>query len=199
MHRCSLESPFLVNAEVDYMGGFVDCGVGIGTKTSPRRAAIEKVQAELRQENDVIEERRRELEFLEKGGNPLDFRLRNAASVRVESTSLNDQPLEQFVTSEAEGSFALTTSPHGDSLESSGRPGAPTVCGPICTDNLLLFDLESDFLKVGVDVVLDNVQALGFEPPCDFNTSKSMQETASGLLMDYEETVEVESPVPELH
>lgn len=48
MHGCSLESPFLVNAEVDYMGGFVDYGVGIGTQTSPRRAAIEKVQAELR-------------------------------------------------------------------------------------------------------------------------------------------------------
>lgn len=47
MHGCSLESPFLVNAEVDYMGSFVDYGVGIGT-TSPRRAAIEKVQAELR-------------------------------------------------------------------------------------------------------------------------------------------------------
>lgn len=28
----------------------------------------------------------------------MDFRLRNAASVRVESTSLNDQPPEQFVT-----------------------------------------------------------------------------------------------------
>ncbi|KAI8523225.1 hypothetical protein RHMOL_Rhmol13G0056700 [Rhododendron molle] len=278
MHGCSLESPFLVNAEVDYMGSFVDYGVGIGT-TSPRQAAIEKVQAELRQENDVIEERRRELEFLENGGNPLDFRLRNAASVRVESTSLNDQPPEQFVTSEAEGCFALTASPHGDSLERSGRPGAPTVCEPICADNLLLFDHESKFfegetnslhptrsnipsseeqlnesqdaclpkgrkykrrnmsrpnrhaarsvpsrggpkdgkrlllctnnkdhqndssncnsnpsrsiaLKVlpsdgQVDVVLDNVQALGLaigltevglsEPPCDFNTSKSMQ------------------------
>lgn len=36
--------------------------------------------------------------FFSQGGNPLDFRLRNAASVRVESTSLNDQPPEQFVT-----------------------------------------------------------------------------------------------------
>lgn len=146
MHGCSLESPFLVNAEVDYMGSFVDYGVGIGT-TSPRRAAIEKVQAELRLENDVIEERIRELEFLENGGNPLDFRLRNTASVRVESTSLNDQPPEHFVTSEAEGCFALTASPHGDSLESSGRPGAPTVCEPICADNLLLFDHESEFFE----------------------------------------------------
>lgn len=30
------------------MGGIVDGGVGIGIKTSPRRAAIEKAQAELR-------------------------------------------------------------------------------------------------------------------------------------------------------
>lgn len=30
------------------MGGVVDGGVGIGLNTSPRRAAIEKAQAELR-------------------------------------------------------------------------------------------------------------------------------------------------------
>lgn len=38
----------LVNAEVDPMGGIFDCGIGVDTKTSPRRAAIEKAQAELR-------------------------------------------------------------------------------------------------------------------------------------------------------
>lgn len=48
MHGCSSGSAFLVNAEVDSMGGVVDGGVGIGTKTSPRRAAIEKAQVELR-------------------------------------------------------------------------------------------------------------------------------------------------------
>lgn len=48
MHGCSSGSAFLVNAEVDSMGGVVDGGVGIGLKTSPRRAAIEKAQAELR-------------------------------------------------------------------------------------------------------------------------------------------------------
>lgn len=101
MHGCSSGSALLVNAEVDSMGGVVDGGVGL--KTSPRRAAIEKAQAELRcgffiipflnlkpysfylscfshvhevyndlsfaanrQEYDVREERRRELEFLEK-------------------------------------------------------------------------------------------------------------------------------------
>lgn len=48
MHGCNSGSVFLVNAEVDSMGGVVDGGVGIGLKTSPRRVAIEKAQAELR-------------------------------------------------------------------------------------------------------------------------------------------------------
>jgi len=48
------------------MGGIAECGVSVDTKASPRRAAIEKAQEELRQEYDVREERRRELEFLEK-------------------------------------------------------------------------------------------------------------------------------------
>ncbi|KAJ0112465.1 hypothetical protein Patl1_01589 [Pistacia atlantica] len=147
MHGCGSGTAILVNAEVDSMGGVVDGGVGIGVKTSPHRAAIEKAQAELRQEYDVREERRRELEFLEKGGNPLDFKFGNAASVSVQSTSLTDQQAEHFVTSEAKGSFALTASPHGDSVESSGRPGVPTVCEPNSADNLLLFDGENELLE----------------------------------------------------
>ncbi|CAK7333927.1 unnamed protein product [Dovyalis caffra] len=145
MHGCVSGSALLVNAEVDSMGGVVDGGVGIGIKPSPRRAAIEKAQAELRQEYDVREERRRELEFLEKGGNPLDFKFVNAASVSVQSTSLTDHHVEQFVTSEAKGSFPLTASPHGDSVESSGRPGATAVCEPNSADN---FDGENELLEV---------------------------------------------------
>ncbi|XP_043719405.1 chromatin modification-related protein EAF1 B-like isoform X2 [Telopea speciosissima] len=143
MHGHSPGSALLVNAEVDSMGGVIDGGVGIDTKFSPRRAAIEKAQAELRQEYDVREERRKELEFLEKGGNPLDFKLRPATSVSVQSTSLTDQPAEQFVTSEAKGSFALAASPHGDSVDSSGRPGVPQSREPNSGDNLLLFDGEN--------------------------------------------------------
>jgi len=99
--------------------------VSVDTKASPRRAAIEKAQEELRQEYDVREERRRELEFLEKvhchdilmvlhigfalefvsffihllfqGGNPLDFKLGNVASLSVQSTSVTDQIAEQNV------------------------------------------------------------------------------------------------------
>ncbi|KAL3517807.1 hypothetical protein ACH5RR_020396 [Cinchona calisaya] len=147
MHGCSPASAFLVNAEVDSMGGVVEGGVGVGTKTSPRRAAIEKVQAELRQEYDVREERRKELEFLEKGGNPLDFNFGKAASVSVQSTSQTDQQPELFVTSEAKGSFAFATSPHGDSVESSGRPGVNSTCEPNSADNLMLFDGENDSIE----------------------------------------------------
>lgn len=48
MHGYTSESGLLVNAEVDSMGGVVDGGVGIGMKTSPRQAAIERAQAALR-------------------------------------------------------------------------------------------------------------------------------------------------------
>nr|GMD28014.1 chromatin modification-related protein EAF1 B-like isoform X1 [Ipomoea batatas] len=142
MHGCDTRSVLVVNAEVDSMGG-----VGNDTKTSPRRAAIEKVQEELRQEYDVLEERRRELEFLEKGGDPLEFKFGTAVSVSVQSTSLTDQQLDQFVTSEAKGSFAFTASPHGDSVESSGRPGGTQLCEPNSADNLMLFDGENEFIE----------------------------------------------------
>lgn len=144
MHGFSSRSTFLVNAEVDSMGGVVDGGVGIGNKPSPRRAAIEKAQAELRLEYDVREERRRELEFLEKGGNPLDFKFGHAASVSVQSTSHTYQHPDQILTSEAKGSFALTASPHGDSVESSGRLGITTACEPNSADN---FDGENEMLE----------------------------------------------------
>jgi hypothetical protein len=48
------------------MGGIFNYGVSVGNKSSPRSLAIEKAQEELRQEHDVREERKRELDFLEK-------------------------------------------------------------------------------------------------------------------------------------
>lgn len=41
----------------------------------------------------------------------------------------------------------MTASAHGDSVESSRRPGAPSVCEPNCADNLLLFDRENGFFE----------------------------------------------------
>ncbi|PIN00315.1 Nucleoplasmin ATPase [Handroanthus impetiginosus] len=147
MHGCST-SVLIVNAEVGSMGGVVEGGVGIANKTSPRKAAIEKVQAELRQEYGVRDERKRELEFLEKGGNPLDFKVGNGASVSVQSTSIADQHHDQFVTSEAKDSFAFTASPHGDSVESSDRPEA-TPYEPNSADNIVQFDAEHEFSESG--------------------------------------------------
>ncbi|KAL8480769.1 hypothetical protein ACS0TY_027345 [Phlomoides rotata] len=145
MHGCSSTLVLLVNAEIDSMGGVVEGGAGIACKTSPRRAAIEKVQAELRQEYTVRDKTKRELEFLEKGGNPLDLlKPRNAASISVQSTSFTDQHPDQFITCEAKGSFANTTSPHEDSVESSGRLGTNT-CEPNSADNIMLFDGEPEF------------------------------------------------------
>ncbi|KAG9149345.1 hypothetical protein Leryth_003304 [Lithospermum erythrorhizon] len=131
------------------MGGvFGGGGVGADTITSPQRAVIEKVQAELRQEYDVREERRRELEFLEKGGDPLEFKLSTASSLSLQSTSVTDQQPYKLVSSEAKGSFARAASPHGDSVESSGRPVVRLLSEPDSADNLMLFDGENEFAEV---------------------------------------------------
>ncbi|KAM7265237.1 hypothetical protein ACFE04_002920 [Oxalis oulophora] len=145
MNGCSSESAVIVNAEVDSMGGVIDSGDGIGgSKCSLRLTAFERAQVELRQEYDFREKSRRELEFLEKGGNPLDFKFGGGASLSVQSTSLTDQHRENVVTSEAKDSFVLTASPHGDSVESSGRPGIPTVSEPNTADNLFLLDGKNE-------------------------------------------------------
>lgn len=145
MHGCSSTSVLLVTAEFSSMGGVVEGEVGVADKTSPRRAAIEKVQAEIRRESDYREKRKRELEFLENGGDPLEFfNDRNASTVSVQSTSFTDQHPDQLLISEAKGSFALTASPHGDSVDSSGRLGANS-CEPNSADNLMLFGAENEF------------------------------------------------------
>ncbi|KAI3801144.1 hypothetical protein L1987_29247 [Smallanthus sonchifolius] len=120
-------------------------GVGISSTPSHLHSSdLEKTQAELRQSFTAAEKFRRELEFLQKGGDPLDLKPGNAASISFQSTSLKDRHPEQFVTSEAKGSFAITASPHGDSVESSGRLGALLGCEPNSADNLLLLKESGD-------------------------------------------------------
>ncbi|KXG22683.1 chromatin modification-related protein EAF1 B isoform X1 [Sorghum bicolor] len=126
----------MVNAEPCSMGGIMDYDVGVGTKSSPRSMAIEKAQEELRQESDVRDERWRELEFLEKGGNPLDFNFVHLETVSVHSASLTNQIEAQTVISDAKRSFSA--SPLGDSVESTDKPGG-SLCREINTaDNLML-------------------------------------------------------------
>ncbi|XP_020399005.1 chromatin modification-related protein EAF1 B isoform X3 [Zea mays] len=126
----------MVNAEPCSMGGIMDYGVGVGTKSSPRSMAIEKAQEELRQESDVRDEWRRELEFLEKGGNPLDFNFAHLETVGVHSASLTNQVEAQTVISDAKGSFSA--SPLGDSVESTDKPGGSMCRETNTADNLML-------------------------------------------------------------
>ncbi|CAH1431916.1 unnamed protein product [Lactuca virosa] len=149
MHGCTSGFMLIVNAEFDSMGGVIDTGVGISSKPSLQQSSdLEKTQAELRQTFTAAEKFRRELEFLQKGGDPLDLKPGNAASISFQSTSLTDRHL----TSEAKGSFAITASPHGDSVESSGRLGAPSVCEPNSADNLMLFDGANNINLSKLDV-----------------------------------------------
>ncbi|KAI7748261.1 hypothetical protein M8C21_000375 [Ambrosia artemisiifolia] len=140
MLECASRFMLVVNAELDSMRG-----VGIPSTPSLLQSSdLEKTQAELRQSFTAAEKFRRELEFLQKGGDPLDLKPGNAASISFQSTSLKDRHPEQFVTSEAKGSFAITASPHGDSVESSARLGAPSVCEPNSADNIMLLKESSD-------------------------------------------------------
>ncbi|KAJ0980848.1 hypothetical protein J5N97_009103 [Dioscorea zingiberensis] len=182
MHGSSPGLAPLQDTTVKYMGGIVENGVVSDTKTSPRRAAIEKAQEELRQEYDVREERRRELEFLEKGGNPLDFKFGNGASISVQSTSLTDQLAEHYVISEAKGSFALAPSPHGDSVESSGRPGGSVCKEPNTADNLLLLDGESLDGHINVKPSGKRGNAVAFERSSPLDGGYNVKESDDSVV-----------------
>ncbi|WMV48934.1 hypothetical protein MTR67_042319 [Solanum verrucosum] len=69
--------------------GFVEGGVGIGTKTSLALAlALEKIRGEIRHvRREVHAEYGRILDFLEKGNDSLDFKLENFVSPGEQSTS----------------------------------------------------------------------------------------------------------------
>ncbi|CAI9288354.1 unnamed protein product [Lactuca saligna] len=166
MHGCASGSLLLVNAGVDSMGGVIDGGVEISSAPSPHQSSdLEKTQAELRETFSAAEKYRRELEFLQKGGDPLDLKVGTAASVSLQSTSLTDQHPEQFVTSEVKGSFAITASPHGDSVESSGRLGALSVVEPNSADNLMLFDGNNKFREVERILTKESGESVALELP----------------------------------
>ncbi|BBN00892.1 protein Mp1R-MYB14 [Marchantia polymorpha subsp. ruderalis] len=99
------------------MGAGAGAAAAIENEPSPRRAAIEKAQAELRREVAVREERRRELEFLEKGGELLDFF--SAANFALPPSSPTDPLADQLLSSEGEGGHASVALTNGDSVENS--------------------------------------------------------------------------------
>ncbi|KAG2322896.1 hypothetical protein Bca52824_016109 [Brassica carinata] len=141
-------------------------------------AAIQKAQADLRLEYHVREERRRELEFLENGGNPLDFKFGYATSQSVQSTSLTDK---QTVKSGVKDSLLRTASPPGDSVESSGRPG---VSEPNTADNLLLFDSDNKSLEGDKNLQYPNKRSRTSESQRSFkvNHSRDKKETEDSAI-----------------
>nr|XP_043637247.1 chromatin modification-related protein EAF1 B-like isoform X2 [Erigeron canadensis] len=131
------------------MGGDIDGRLEVSS-TLPLQQLLdlEKTQAELRQTFNVAEKFRRELEYLQKGGNPLDLICGDGTSVSGQSTSLAGHHLEQFVASDTKGNFGVTASSLNDSVGSSGRLGGHLVCDPNSADNLVLFDGNNKFPKV---------------------------------------------------
>ncbi|KAL3698910.1 hypothetical protein R1sor_012986 [Riccia sorocarpa] len=107
----------LVNAEQGSMGAGAGAAAAIENEPSPRRAAIEKAQAELRREVAVRDERRRELEFLEKGGELLEFF--SAGDFALPPSSPTDPLADQLLSSEGEGGYASIASANGNSVENS--------------------------------------------------------------------------------
>ncbi|KAK1351811.1 hypothetical protein POM88_053952 [Heracleum sosnowskyi] len=128
----------LVNADVGSMG-VVDHKGGVPTDIPPQLTVIEETTSEIEQRFVSHEEAKRQLDFLEEGGDPLDFGAGNASSLSVQSTSLMDQKHDQLGTSKAKDSLAVAASPPGNSVDSSGRPKAPLGNDPNCGDN--------DFIK----------------------------------------------------
>ncbi|KAL2641240.1 hypothetical protein R1flu_008827 [Riccia fluitans] len=99
------------------MGAGAGAAAAIENEPSPRRAAIEKAQAELRREVAVREERRRELEFLEKGGELLEFF--SAGNLALPPSTPTDPLADQLLSSEGEGGYASIASANGDTVENS--------------------------------------------------------------------------------
>ncbi|KAK1351810.1 Helicase/SANT-associated [Heracleum sosnowskyi] len=114
----------LVNADDGSMG-VVDHKGGVPTDIPPQLTVIEETTSEIKQRFVSHEEAKRQLDFLEEGGDPLDFGAGNVSSLSVQSTSLMDQKHDQLGTSKAKDSLAVAASPPGNSIDSSGRPKAP--------------------------------------------------------------------------
>ncbi|XP_073387560.1 chromatin modification-related protein EAF1 B isoform X3 [Physcomitrium patens] len=96
------------------------------TESSPRCAAIEKAQAELRRDLAVREERRRELEFLEKGGEILDFKFGEVLSLDFSAFSPTEPPVHPASSLKSEEEADVVV--NGDLIKlSEGLVGAGAV------------------------------------------------------------------------
>lgn len=139
----------------------------------------------------------------------MDFKFGIATSYSVQSTSLTDQQqAEHFVNrythvccsppinfswinssfftcnSGLKDSFALASSPHGDSVESSGRPAVPTVSEPNTADNLLLFDSGNKSVEGENSLSYLNKQNRTSESERSYkaNTNQNIKETEDSAI-----------------
>ncbi|KAL9683509.1 hypothetical protein QQ045_015331 [Rhodiola kirilowii] len=126
------------------MGRTVDKGIRDSSKIASQE--LKDAREELRKQllyRDIVQ---RELEFLENGGNPLDFRFGSESSVSVQSISLTGQQQEQIVTSKEKVDLSLI----GDLVHSE----EPTtwqrvkVCNANTAENLLHVDGENQPAEV---------------------------------------------------
>ncbi|CAM6046028.1 unnamed protein product [Sphagnum compactum] len=107
-----------VNAEPGSMGAGAGAAATIvHNEPSPCGAAIEKAQAELRRDLAVREERRRELEFLEKGGEPLDFKFGEVSLLTSSPPSPAEPLADRLLFSEGEGGSVANTIVNGDACQ----------------------------------------------------------------------------------
>ncbi|MCO5597472.1 hypothetical protein L7F22_051550 [Adiantum nelumboides] len=101
------------------MGAEIAAVVGIDSEPSSHRADIEEAQAELRQELTGRNERRRELEFLEKGGDPLEFRLGESLPDLWSSTP-PDPLVKHIVSSDGRGDSNDRREENSDYIQEEG-------------------------------------------------------------------------------
>ncbi|CAK9257362.1 unnamed protein product [Sphagnum jensenii] len=166
-HGCKLHSAGFehsVNAEQGSMGAGAGAAATIDHDTPPRGTAIEKVQAELRRDLAVREERRRELEFLEKGGEPLDFKFGKVPSLTFSFPSAAE-PLANNLLSEGEGGSAPNAIANGNPTENISSQG---VSGGVEPD-------ECSFLVDTRDATDHAIPSKGESPQPGCSTSDSVQ------------------------
>lgn len=89
-----------------------------------------------------------------------------------------------FHHSEVKVSFPRTASQHGDSVESSGRPGVSIVSEPNTADNLLLFDAENKSLEGERDSKYPNKRSRTSESERSFkaNNFQNTKETEDSAI-----------------
>ncbi|XP_017228931.1 chromatin modification-related protein EAF1 A isoform X2 [Daucus carota subsp. sativus] len=124
MRGCTSGFGHLVNADIGSMG-IIDHKGGAPTELPPHIAVIEDTISKLKQHNVSYEEAKRQLDFLEKGGDPLDFRANSASSLSAQSTLLMDHRHDHLGTSIVKDRLAVAASPPKDSIESNSKTQAP--------------------------------------------------------------------------